>query len=335
MVTLISFIVTSSFTFNVNASSDEIIYPLKQISKLKCRFEEFDTLSSDCKRDLPILKTKDYKKYISQNGGYNEFTRIYTVLWGASYKYGWDKGHGGHTGIDIATAKGTPVYNIADGVVIVAKKDPSRGNVVSVKHMIKGKEVTSNYAHMSKINVKKGQKIKVGTKIGEVGSTGNSTGNHLHFQIDLTYTFHPYYYSWKACPYSYYKITESGICFDELATYTLDPLEFLENGGAVLDKLQINKVSKTSTKKVVQKKVVENKKINNNIVKGFDMSIFEKTIHNELNSSTSDVKLVQTIYKDLGYYKGNINGKYQDLESSLVDFQLKNKVIKTKNENGS
>jgi hypothetical protein len=76
------------------SNEDDVIYPLKQISKLECRFEDFDTLSSNCKQTLPILKTKDYKKYISQNGGYNDFTRIYTVLWGSSYKYGWDVGNG-------------------------------------------------------------------------------------------------------------------------------------------------------------------------------------------------------------------------------------------------
>ena len=73
-----------------HASSDEIIYPLKKISALECRFEDFDTLSGNCIQDLPILKTKDYNKYASQNGGYNEYTRLYTVLWGSSYKYGWD-----------------------------------------------------------------------------------------------------------------------------------------------------------------------------------------------------------------------------------------------------
>jgi len=334
LVTLISFIVTSSFTFSVEASNNnDIIYPLKQISKLKCRFEDFDTLSSDCKRDLPILKTKDYNKYIKENWGYNEFTRIYTVLWGSSYKYGWDKGYGGHTGVDIATAKWTPVYNIAEWTVIVAKTDPSRGKVVSIKHTIKWKEITSNYAHLSKINVKKWQKVKVGLKIWEVGSTGNSTGNHLHFQLDLKYSFHPYYYSWKACPYSYYKITESGICFDELATYTLDPLEFLENKGAILDKLVINKVNSQKIN-TTSKEVTSNKSnTTSNIVKGFDMNIFNKTVHNELNSSIWDVKAVQTIYKDLGYYKGSINWRYQDVEKALIEFQLKNWIIKTKNEN--
>jgi hypothetical protein len=49
------------------ASDNEIIYPLKQISKLECRFNDFDTLGSDCKQDLPILNTKDYQKYATQN----------------------------------------------------------------------------------------------------------------------------------------------------------------------------------------------------------------------------------------------------------------------------
>jgi hypothetical protein len=77
--------------FNIaEAANSKIVYPLQEISKLECRFNEFDTLSKDCKQDLPILKTKDYNKYVSQNGGYNDFTRLYTVLWGSSYKYGWD-----------------------------------------------------------------------------------------------------------------------------------------------------------------------------------------------------------------------------------------------------
>jgi len=48
-------------------SKDDVIYPLKEISKLECRFNEFNTLDSNCKQNLPILKTKDYSKYIKQN----------------------------------------------------------------------------------------------------------------------------------------------------------------------------------------------------------------------------------------------------------------------------
>jgi hypothetical protein len=50
------------------SSNSDIIYPLKEISKLECRFNDFSELSSDCKQDLPILKTSDYQKYATQNG---------------------------------------------------------------------------------------------------------------------------------------------------------------------------------------------------------------------------------------------------------------------------
>ena len=63
------------------------------------------------------------------------------------------------------------------------------------------------------------------------------------------------------------------------------------------------------------------------------MNIFNKTVHNELNSSVADVKTVQKIYKDLGYYKGSINWKYQDVEKAIIEYQVKNKVIKNKYSN--
>jgi hypothetical protein len=58
-----------------------MVYPIQQMSKLECRYENFNDLSSDCKQDLPILNTKDYKKYATQDGGFNLYTRIYSVLW--------------------------------------------------------------------------------------------------------------------------------------------------------------------------------------------------------------------------------------------------------------
>lgn len=53
---------------NTTNASSNLVYPLKKISKLECRFNEFDTLSSDCLEDLPILRTSDYTKYATQNG---------------------------------------------------------------------------------------------------------------------------------------------------------------------------------------------------------------------------------------------------------------------------
>lgn len=69
------------------------------------------------------------------------------------------------------------------------------GNTVSIKHILSdGKALYSNYSHLSKTNVTKGAFVKASDKIGEVGNTGNSYGNHLHFQLDTGNQSHPYYY---------------------------------------------------------------------------------------------------------------------------------------------
>lgn len=320
IVTLSMLLFQILIPIHVSAASNDLVYPIKEISKLECRFQDFDTLSSNCKEQLPILKTKDYNKYAKQNGWYNDFTRLYTVLWGSSYKYGWDVWNGGHQGTDIATAKGTPVYSIADGTVITSATDIGWGKHISIEHTINGKKVISNYAHLSEIDTKKWAKVRAGQKIGEVWSTGNSTGNHLHFQIDLPSSFHPYYYDWNACPYSYYEITEKGVCFDELTRNTFDPLAFLESNGAILDDI----VTTTVTKQVSQN-------TNSNVV---FQDIFDTTVYHGYGT-TNDVKQVQLLYKELGYYKWSINGNYSDVEESVIKYQLASGVLNNRTEDGA
>ncbi len=87
-----------------------------------------------------------------------------------------------HTGLDIAAKTGTPIKVMADGVVTNASYSGSYGKLVKVDH---GNGVETWYAHTSKMYVKKGQKVKAGDIIAEVGSTGNSTGPHLHLEIRL------------------------------------------------------------------------------------------------------------------------------------------------------
>jgi hypothetical protein len=59
--------IMSPIMVSASSTSDTVIYPLKEVSKLDCRFQEFSNLSSDCKQPLPVLNTKDYKKYATQN----------------------------------------------------------------------------------------------------------------------------------------------------------------------------------------------------------------------------------------------------------------------------
>ena len=85
-----------------------------------------------------------------------------------------------HTGIDIAAAKGTPVYATADGTVSSQTPGGGYGNVVVINH---GYSYQTLYAHLSKKAVRPGQKVTRGEIIGYVGSTGMSSGPHLHYEV--------------------------------------------------------------------------------------------------------------------------------------------------------
>lgn len=85
-----------------------------------------------------------------------------------------------HKGMDIATPNGTPIKAAAEGTIKYAGWMGGYGNLVIISH---GNGVETYYGHCSKIYVKKGQEVTAGDTIAAVGSTGYSTGNHLHFEI--------------------------------------------------------------------------------------------------------------------------------------------------------
>jgi murein DD-endopeptidase MepM/ murein hydrolase activator NlpD len=85
-----------------------------------------------------------------------------------------------HEGIDFLAEKGSPVVAAADGVVIFAGFHPQYGYMVDIDH---GNDLVTRYAHQSKLIVKEGDVVQRGRKLGEVGSTGRSTGPHLHFEV--------------------------------------------------------------------------------------------------------------------------------------------------------
>lgn len=91
-----------------------------------------------------------------------------------------------HTGIDIAAPRGTPVYAYANGRVVTAGWTGMGGNSVVIDH---GNGLKTGYFHLSSINVSVGQTVNIGQKIGGVGSTGYSTGNHLHFEVSVNGKF--------------------------------------------------------------------------------------------------------------------------------------------------
>ncbi|NBT55943.1 MAG: M23 family metallopeptidase, partial [Betaproteobacteria bacterium] len=85
-----------------------------------------------------------------------------------------------HNGVDYGAPAGTPVRSVADGVVETAGRQNGYGNVVQLQH---GAGKTTIYAHLTKIDVRQGQRIEQGQRIGTVGSTGWATGPHLHFEF--------------------------------------------------------------------------------------------------------------------------------------------------------
>jgi len=85
-----------------------------------------------------------------------------------------------HAGIDFMASYGQPIYAVTDGTVVFAGRHGGHGNYVKLDH---GGGLGTGYAHMSRIAVSPGQRVRRGQVIGYVGSTGLSTGPHLHYEM--------------------------------------------------------------------------------------------------------------------------------------------------------
>ena len=92
-------------------------------------------------------------------------------------------GRRNHKGVDLAGPTGTPVYATADGFVSKAERFSSYGNYIQIEH---GGELQTRYAHLSGYAVAAGQMVKKGQLIGYIGSTGRSTGPHLHYEVRIS-----------------------------------------------------------------------------------------------------------------------------------------------------
>lgn len=107
--------------------------------------------------------------YLSSGFGYRE-----SPFGGSNYEF--------HDGLDISAPAGTPVLATADGIVTLTGNYGDTGNTIIVSH---GYGYETGYGHLSYIKVKEGQRIERGQEIGRVGSTGRSTGPHLHYLVKV------------------------------------------------------------------------------------------------------------------------------------------------------
>ncbi|HWI02850.1 MAG TPA: M23 family metallopeptidase [Acidimicrobiales bacterium] len=90
-----------------------------------------------------------------------------------------------HAGIDIANGTGTPIRAAKAGTVILAGWNGGYGNCIVIDH---GGGFSTLYGHMTRLRASEGQRVSQGDLIGDMGSTGNSTGSHLHFETRLNGT---------------------------------------------------------------------------------------------------------------------------------------------------
>ena len=106
-----------------------------------------------------------------------------------------------HNGIDIPAATGTPIYAPADGTVGRAQRLGGYGNYAEIEH---GNGIQTRFGHMSRIAVSSGQRVKRGDIVGYVGSTGRSTGPHLHYEVRIAGTpVNPIPFVQEATNYAY------------------------------------------------------------------------------------------------------------------------------------
>ena len=143
--------------------------------------EEKDNEKDDKKEDEEKNKKSQYEldvEYIKNN-----FKFIVPVKGTVTSRYGKREAtevvSANHQGIDIGANKGSAIYAAMDGTVTTASEEGEYGKHIDITN----EDVLTRYAHCSKLLVKEGDKVKKGDKIAEVGSTGNSTGPHLHFEI--------------------------------------------------------------------------------------------------------------------------------------------------------
>lgn len=169
------------------SESDEIIN-LNKLSKKESLNSKIEELKNE-KQKKEAEKQKQYQ-VTSRGGSFSRKTNkvtsspLKTYVYISSY-YGMRNGKM-HTGVDFAAAKGTPILAWKSGTVTKACYSGGYGNFIIIKH---NDGTVSRYAHLSGYNCSVGDSVSTGETIGFVGSTGNSTGNHLHFEIQVNGQF--------------------------------------------------------------------------------------------------------------------------------------------------
>ena len=265
-------------------------YPLQKVSTVECRTLYRNDMPDSCKINLPIIHWANYEAY-KNNSIYRS---IYTTLRAAPYSDTWNQKIWAHAWVDMATARGTPLYSIWDGEVFFAGRNSAYGNVVKIKYVYNWEIVYAVYAHMDSILVKAKQKVSKWQRIWAVWNSGNTKWKlwwyHVHFEIDKDNYGRPAY-SYMNCPdlkkWHYY-IIQHGACRTELFTHQYDPIKIFESNSTYVPETE-NKIEKKEDKKESKKteEIIEAKN-NDNKLKIDDMK--KMLIDNNKDEKKEDKK---------------------------------------------
>lgn len=155
-----------------------------EMQELQAILEDLDGISTQKVDLLTVVESRLFDQKISRLMVPTAQPIPGSVL-GSAFGFRIDPINGGsamHTGLDFQAESGTPILAAAGGVVVTQEAHAAYGNMVEIDH---GNDLITRYAHASATFVKKGDIIKRGQKIAAVGSTGRSTGPHLHFEVLL------------------------------------------------------------------------------------------------------------------------------------------------------
>ena len=153
------------------------------MEELQATLADLDKLTGHSTDLLTVIESRLFDQKITQHDGAHPAAGAARATW--ARRFGWriDPFTGRsalHTGLDFQADPGTPILAAAGGVVVAQEFHPAYGNMVEVDH---GNDLVTRYAHASRLLVKKGDLVKRGQKIADVGTTGRSTGPHLHFEV--------------------------------------------------------------------------------------------------------------------------------------------------------
>ena len=278
---------TSVLTLEQPKDFDGTVYPLPKVPKWHALSSDEYTLSYD---EIPEDKMQEMPRYNPNtlqaslsDIGYSDEENIvrdakvtYSVAYLGNYKLDGVEYAGSHPAIDIKAPSGTPVVSIANGVVTkVSDQAYGFGLHVVVKHVNVPTQdggtqtLYSSYSHLHAIDVKEGQVVAKGDRVGTVGDTGTATVEHLHFQLDKggsdtdpdieAAPWHPYwpftYSDYASQGLTFFDAINQGIGQENAIKYTMNPMTFVQSHLVELSSLD------QEVEEVVEKPVEEETEI--------------------------------------------------------------------------